>query len=129
MNNDQSFFSVDRLIEFGLGMAVAQQMVGMMNQAMQGMYIPGSIQAMPAPTQPAASAVSPATSIFYVALDGKQVGPLGESELSALIAQGNVTKDTLCWQPGMACWQPVEQTPEVLRLVALAPPPLPAHPV
>ena len=120
MNNDQSFFSVDRLIEFGLGMAVAQQMVGMMNQAMQGMYIPGSIQAMPAPTQPAASAVSPATSIFYVALDGKQVGPLGES---------NVTKDTLCWQPGMACWQPVEQTPEVLRLVALAPPPLPAHPV
>lgn len=129
MNNDQSFFSVDRLIEFGLGMAVAQQMVGMMNQAMQGMYIPGSIQAMPAPTQPAASAVSPTPTIFYVALDGKQVGPLGESELSALIAQGKVAKDTLCWQPGMACWQPVEQTPEVLRLVALAPPPLPSDPV
>ena len=32
--DNNSFFSVDRLVEFGLGMAMAQQMVGMMNQTM-----------------------------------------------------------------------------------------------
>ena len=47
--DDQSFFSIDRLVEFGLGMGIAQQMVGMMNQYMQQMYVPGSIQSMPKP--------------------------------------------------------------------------------
>ncbi len=42
--NDNNFFSVDRLVEFGMGMAMAQQMVNMMNQSMKQMYVPGSIQ-------------------------------------------------------------------------------------
>ena len=127
MNTDQSFFSVDRLVEFGLGMAVAQQMVGVMNRAMQGMYIPGSIQAMP-PANPAAAptlAPPPLPATYYVAVEGRQVGPLGETDLCTLIKNGQVTKDTLCWHPGLAAWQPVERTPAVLRLVALTPPPVP----
>ena len=125
--NDQSFFSVNRLVEFGLGLAVAQQMVGTMNQAMQGMYVPGSIQAMPAPQASATPTMAPPPlpATYYVALDGKQAGPFGESELSALITQGKVTKDTLCWLPGLTAWQPVMDTPQVLRLVAITPPPVP----
>ena len=84
MNND-SFFSLDRLVEFGLGMGVAQQMVNVMNQSMQNMYIPGSAQTIP-------NAVSPT---YYVALDGQQVGPLSDSEMMQLVAQQKVNKDTL----------------------------------
>lgn len=109
-----SFFSIDRLIEFGLGMGIARQMVGMMNQSMQSMYVPGSIQSMP-------------TSIaqtYFVAINGQQVGPLNDTELSQLISQKKVTKDTLAWMPGMTGWKPIEQVPAILKLVALTPPPL-----
>ena len=112
--DNSSFFSIDRLIEFGLGMGIARQMVGMMNQSMQSMYVPGSIQSMP-------------TSIaqtYFVAINGQQVGPLNDSELSQLISQKKVTKDTLAWMPGMTGWKPVEQVPAILKLVALTPPPL-----
>lgn len=115
--NDSNFFSVDRLVEFGMGMAMAQQMVNMMNQSMQQMYVPGSIQSMPKPKpqQP---------QLFYVGIDGQQVGPLNESELMAMITNHRVTKDTLSWMPGMPAWKPIEQVPEILKLIALTPPPL-----
>lgn len=111
-NND--FFSLDRLLEFGLGMGMAQQMINMMNQSMKSMYIPGSIQSMP----------QPITSMYYVAIDGQQIGPLNESELMELIRDKKVSKDTLAWMPGMATWLPIEKVPAILKLVALTPPPL-----
>ena len=111
-NND--FFSLDRLLEFGLGMGMAQQMINMMNQSMKSMYIPGSIQSMP----------QPITSMYYVAIDGQQIGPLNESELMGLIRDKKVSKDTLSWMPGMTTWLPVEKVPAILKLIALTPPPL-----
>lgn len=112
--DNQSFFSVDRLVEFGLGMGMAQQMIGMMNQYMQQMYVPGSIQSIP----------KPLPQMYYVAIEGQQVGPLSDSELSRLIAQKQVSKESLAWMPGMAAWQPIEQIPAILKIVALTPPPL-----
>lgn len=111
-NND--FFSLDRLLEFGLGMGMAQQMINMMNQSMKSMYIPGSIQSMPQPT----------TSMYYVAIDGQQIGPLNESELMGLIRDKKASKDTLAWMPGMGTWLPIEKVPAILKLIALTPPPL-----
>ena len=115
--NEQSFFSVDRLVEFGLGMGIAKQMVGMMNQYMQSMYVPGSIQSMP----------KPMSQTYYVAIDGRQVGPLNDSELSHLIQQKNVNKDTLAWVPGQVGWKPIEQVPAILKVIALTPPELPTE--
>jgi len=112
--DDNSFFSIDRFVEFGLGMGLAQQMVGMMNQYMQSMYVPGSIQSMP----------KPMPQIYYVAIDGQQVGPLNDSELSQLVIQKRINKDTLAWVPGMMGWKPIEQVPAVLKVIALTPPPL-----
>ena len=112
--NEQSFFSIDRLVEFGLGMGLAQQMVGMMNQYMQSMYVSGSIQSMP----------KPMPQIYYVAIDGQQVGPLNDSELSQLVIQKKINKDTLSWVPGMVGWKPIEQVPAILKVIALTPPPL-----
>lgn len=113
--DNNSFYSVDRLVEFGMGMAMAQQMVNMMNQTMQTMQVPGPMASMPQ-AQPLR---------LYVGLDGQPVGPLSENEFAQLLAQRRVNKDTLVWMPGMLAWQPVEQVPNVLKLVAITPPPLP----
>ena len=112
--DNNNFFSVDRLVEFGLGIGVAQQMVGMMNQYMQSMYVPGSIQSMP----------NPVPHIYYVAIDGQQVGPLNDSELSQLVIQKKINKDSLAWVPGMVSWKPIELVPAILKVIALTPPPL-----
>lgn len=114
--DNNSFFSIDRLVEFGLGMAMARQMVNVMNESMQNMYVPGSIQSMPVPQSIAN---------IYTAIDGHPVGPLNEREFTALVAERKVTKDSLVWSPGMIGWNALEQTPSILKIVAMAPPPLP----
>lgn len=113
--DDQSCFYIDRLVDFGLGMGVANQMVGIMNQYMRTMDIPGSIQQLQRTVAP----------IYYVAIDRQPIGPLNDGEMASLIAQRKVTKDTLAWMPGMMGWQPIEKVPAILKIVALAPPPLP----
>lgn len=115
--NENGFYSVDRLVEFGLGMGIAQQMVGMMNRCMQSMHVPGSIQSMPMPLP----------QIYYVAINGQKIGPLNDSELSQLIFQRSITKDSLGWVPGMTAWMPIEKIPAILKVVALTPPALPVE--
>ena len=112
--DDNNFFSIDRLVEFGMGMAMARQMVNMMNETMHQTYVPGSIQSMPRPM--------PQT--YYVAIEGCQVGPLNDSEISQLVSQRKINKDTLGWVPGMETWMPIEQIPAILKVIALTPPPL-----
>jgi hypothetical protein len=67
MNND-NFFSVDRLIEFGMGMGIAQQMVNSMNNALQDAYLPGSQGSHLPGGQPPALPIS----FFVVIDDGRQ---------------------------------------------------------
>lgn len=112
---DYCFYSIDRLVEFGLGMAIARQMVDVMNETMRTMYVPGSVSTIP----------SPQAKPIYVAVDGCPVGPLTQSELATMAAEKRITKDSLVWMPGMIGWKPFEQVPEVLRIIALTPPPLP----
>jgi hypothetical protein len=106
MNDD--FDALDRLVEFGLGAAVARQMAGSMNVALRR-----QAAQIEAGKQSAAG--------VWVAFDGQRAGPFDEAELRKLITDGRVTKSTQVWRPGMAQWQTVENTPEVLRLVVLAP--------
>ena len=111
--DDSSFFSMDRLVEFGMGMTVAQQMVKTMNESMTNMHVPGAMNAM-AKTQ---------QQFFYAMIEGKQAGPFSEKELARLIAEKKVVKETYVWMPSLPSWKMAEQVPEVLKLVALAPPP------
>ena len=111
--SEQSFYSMDRLMEFGMGMAMAQQMTQMMNETMANVRVPGAQNPM--------ARQSPER-VYYVALEGKQAGPFSETEVARLIADKKVTKETQVWHPGLPAWKTVEQVPEVLRLVALAPP-------
>ena len=112
--DNNSFYSIDRLVEFGMSLAIAQQMVNTMNHTMQNMFVPGAMNAMQQPL--------PCT--FHVILDGQQAGPFNEQEMIRLISEHRVNKETLVWTPGMTAWQPIEKVPQVLRLVALTPPPI-----
>ena len=110
--DNSNFYSIDRLVEFGLSLAISQQMVSSMNQAIKQMYIPGSIASMPLPN------------VFYLAIDNKPVGPLGEFDFMKMVESGKATKDTLGWMPGMQSWQPIASIPAMLKVIALTPPSL-----
>ncbi|MDR2313806.1 MAG: DUF4339 domain-containing protein [Spirochaetaceae bacterium] len=114
MYDEHSFYSIDRLIEFGLGMGIAQQMVQMMNHTMANMHIPGAGNPMPQAVQSAR--------LYYAVLDGKQAGPFSETEMARLIADKKIVKETYIWYPGLREWKTAENVPEILRLVALTPP-------
>jgi len=84
-----------------------------MNSALSEMHVPGSMTPMrPQPAQ-----------AHFVVLDGKSAGPFSDQELARLIMDGRVTKATYVWRPGMLKWAAAEEVPEVLKLVALCPPP------
>ena len=86
---DNSFNSIDRLLEFGMSMAVANQMINTMNYAMSNMNIAG---------QSSTLSTCPPVIQMYAAIDGKQVGPFSESEIQTLINNGTVTirdRDTM----------------------------------
>ena len=117
--DESSFYSIDRLVEFGLTLGVATQMASSMNESLQAMQVPGARN----PMQPNALAAD--QPLFYVVLDNKPAGPLLPSELSRLISEGRVTRETYVWRPGMPGWQLAEDVPEVLKIVALTPPPIP----
>lgn len=117
--DENSFYSIDRLVEFGLTLGVATQMANSMNASLQAMRIPGARN----PMQP--NVLAEDQPLYYVVLDGASMGPLATSELSRLIAEKRVTRETYVWKPGMTDWQLAESVPEVLRLVALTPPPVP----
>jgi len=113
---ENNFYSIDRLIEFGMSMAISQQMVKSMNDMIANMRIPGSMNPMQSKTP------LHETQVFYAMIDGKQAGPFSESELARLISEKKIMKETYVWMPGLKDWQLAENTPPVLRLVALSPP-------
>ena len=74
-------FSIDKLVDFGMGMAVAQQMVKTMNYAIDNMHIP-NVGAANHPQMPSSS--------YYVAIDGQTAGPFPDGELMQLINQKKI---------------------------------------
>ena len=114
---NNSSFSMDRLIEFGISAAVAGQVLRTMNETMTN-----TMQQWPSSMQAPMSAVP--SRLYYVALEGKQAGPFSETEVVRLINDKKVTKETLIWHQGMATWKKAEDVPEILRIIALSPPPL-----
>lgn len=118
-----NFFSVERLVEFGMGMGIAQQMVRSMNSALQDAYLPSAQATHLTGLQPPILPVN-----FFAVIDGLQAGPFTEAEISRLVAECRITKATYIWRPGMLQWEFAENVPEFLRIIALAPPPPPPVP-
>jgi len=108
-----NFYSIDKLIEFGMSMAVAQQMVQTMNFALNNMYVPGSMHQENRST----------LNFYYAIIDGKQAGPFSEQELCRLIQDKKIVSETYMWKPGLSKWDLAKNIPDVLKLVILTPPP------
>lgn len=108
MEND--FNSIDRLVEFGMGIAVAQQMVNTMNYAMSNMAVPGVSTSSSTPQQ---------QNGFYVVIDGAQAGPFSEQELNTIVANGKLSPDTLVWRRGMNGWTFAHNVSEINKLFLL----------
>lgn len=111
--NDSNFSVLDRLMEFGLSMGIAQQMISTMNQTMQAMQIPETAKPVP-----------PKLTEWYAAIDGKATGPFSEQEMKNLLLERKVTKESLVWCAGMLDWQTAEHTPGLLKLLLQLPPSL-----
>ena len=121
--SDNSGFSMDRLLEFGMSAAVAGQVMRNMNQTMGETMQPWPSTMRPGAPMPNAGAMPP-SHLYYAALEGKQAGPFSETEIIRLVNEKRITKETLVWHQGMPAWKKAEDLPEMLRIIALAPPPL-----
>lgn len=105
--NEDSFFSINRLVEFGIGVNIASQMVKMMNESIQQMSVPG-----------ADNDVKRQYTIYYAVLDGCIGGPFSPSELAKMVSVNKITASTYIWKPGMVSWKLASEIPEVLSVVA-----------
>jgi hypothetical protein len=115
MNNDNSFNSIEKLMEFGMSMAIAQQMMQTMNHAMSNMQTPQFQNT---------SMQMPKIIHFYALVNDIPQGPFSEGELSSHILANRVSEETLIWFHGLPGWMNAKQIPEVSKLFLLKPPPV-----
>ena len=62
---------------------------------------------------------------WFYGRDGAQHGPVSEDELRRLVDAGQLSAHDLVWREGMADWQPAQDVPGLLDVVAVGPLPIP----
>ena len=112
MDNINSFSTIDHLVEFGMGIAIAQQMVNTMNHCISNMQIPG-----------AGNALNQGTSSlkYHVLVNNAVAGAFTEEELSTLARAKSLTPDTMVWRPGMTGWMQAKNVPEIQKIILMNP--------
>lgn len=114
------FSSLDKLVEFGLGVGIATQMINTMNQTLARAAYPGvGINPGLSPTPGIDNTVSSSPGGYYIVYDERLAGPLTEQELATLVAKGVVKADTFCWHAGLNSWRLAEDIPEINKLLLL----------
>lgn len=113
MSQDNSFAPIERLMEFGMSMAVANQMIQTMNEVLSKSNKP-SLQNIGLQHQVPKS--------YYVVINDITQGPFSESELSTYVLSDKISEETFVWHDGMSHWELAKNTPEVSKLFLLKPP-------
>jgi hypothetical protein len=113
-NQNESYYSVDRLVEFGVSMAVAQQMISGFQQAMT----------QATPSQPLQEQQS-SNRVYYAVVEGEQHGPLSYHDIIRMVREHELNSGTLIWTPGQSSWLPASSFQEIMAIVAAAPPVVP----
>ena len=93
----------DKVVEFGMGMAMVQQIPQMMNAAT-------------AHTNQPAPPPIPQAAAYFLAIDGKQYGPFTVEQLRPFVPTGQITAQTLVWCQGMSAWAPANSRPDIAVL-------------
>lgn len=108
MDDYNSFSSIDSLMQFGMGLAVANQMVSMMNHTIASMQTPGADRPL-----------SQSEGQCYVLVNNAVAGPFTEQELGTLVCNKTLTSDTLVWKRGMAGWTHAKNVPWAQKAILL----------
>ncbi len=103
----------------GMGFAMAGQMMNAMNPQQQ-MYQQSQQQQMAPPPMPAQST-------YFVAVNGQQSGPYNMGALQGMVANGQLTRESLVWKQGMPAWAAAGIVPELSALFGAVPPPMPGQ--
>ncbi|MBR1878651.1 MAG: DUF4339 domain-containing protein [Paludibacteraceae bacterium] len=93
----------DKVVEFGMGMAMMQQIPQMMNTANAS-----ATQPVPPPL--------PKANAYFLAIGGKQYGPYTADQLRPFVPTGQIAKETLVWCQGMPAWQQAATVAELAPL-------------
>ncbi len=104
------------MMSMGMGLNMANQMT----QNMGSTAAPTHSASPPAAPPPIPTAAS-----YFVAINGTQAGPFPESQLSGLVASGQMTAASLVWCPGMSDWAEASTVADLDGLFGSTPPPLP----
>jgi len=54
---------------------------------------------------------------FHVVVNGEQKGPFGQTEITAMLENGEMQKDTYVWREGMDEWAMASSVPELASLL------------
>lgn len=63
---------------------------------------------------------------WFVAIKGKQHGPMSQDEVSNLYRQGKITARSYCWNEGLSGWVRLRELPDFQPLISAGPGPAPA---
>lgn len=67
----------------------------------------------------------PAEHVWHIAKAGKTTGPFSTAALGRMVADGDLSRETMVWTPGQDGWQPAGEVPDLSRLFTVMPPPPP----
>lgn len=103
-------------IGMGMGFAMAQSFGNALGKDLDKTATDANLQAPPP---------IPEVEHFYIVRDGKKAGPFNLAAISADLASGAMTADTLVWKAGMKDWQAASEVRSIAGLLTSEPPPIP----
>ena len=104
------------MASMAVGGAVGQNIAGAMNNIMGGI----NQQTTPGAAPPPIPVVA-----YHVAINGQAAGPFDMSVLAQMVADGQLTTDSLVWKNGMVQWAKAGTLDDLKVLFANAMPPIP----
>lgn len=110
MDDYNSFSTIDHLVEFGMGIAIAQQMVNTMNHCIGNMQVPGAGNTLTS---------GKPTPQYHILVNNAVAGAFSEEELNTLAKAKTLTSETMVWKPGMSRWMQAKNVPEIQKIILL----------
>lgn len=123
--SDGFYTSIDKLVAFGLNNSLATSMVETMNNAMATMNMPNYAKNNRIDMTNQVAVTPATTKRFFVVAKENTVGPLDKDGLSQMIANRDVTKESLVWYQGLPGWVKAGELSELVILFNQIPPEVP----
>lgn len=113
---EHDYDPIERMLELGMSMSVANQMMQTMNNCMNQTQVP-TVQNM-MPSMPGKQTNQDHE--FYIVVDNNVAGPFKSNELTVLVKSGRLNAETMVWTKGMSNWAPAQTIPEINKVLMLA---------